>query len=234
LSGSSNGSLSMDSSWRTGTRFWQCMDTLRTTAARPVCEADPVPGTLGSQGAWSGRRVLVTGATGIIGSHLVAELLALGAYVVALVRDTDPQSELIHSGNLARVAVINGLLEDFWTVERAISLHETDTVVHPVPRPSSAWRTGCRFTFEPTFGAPTTSWSLSLHSGLVGGWWLRRATRPTARRKPCLTGRRCRWRASILRGLQELHGPARLLPTITPTDFRSLARCGNVYGGDLN
>jgi CDP-glucose 4,6-dehydratase len=79
---------------------------------------------------WSKRRVLVTGATGIIGSWLIKDLLAQDAYVVALVRDTDPQSELYRSGDIRRVSVVNGRLEDFWTLERAINEHEVETVFH--------------------------------------------------------------------------------------------------------
>ena len=41
-----------------------------------------------SNGAWSGRKVLVTGAGGFIGSHLVERLVELGADVRALVRYT--------------------------------------------------------------------------------------------------------------------------------------------------
>ena len=79
---------------------------------------------------WNGRIVFVTGATGIIGSWLVKDLLAQGAYVVVLVRDADPQSGLYHSGNIRWVSVVNGVLEDFWTLERAINEHEVDTVFH--------------------------------------------------------------------------------------------------------
>jgi len=74
--------------------------------------------------------VFVTGATGIIGSWLVKDLLAQGAYVVALVRDADPQSELYRSGDIQRVSVVNGVLEDFWTLERVVNEHEVDTVFH--------------------------------------------------------------------------------------------------------
>ena len=79
---------------------------------------------------WAGRRVFVTGATGMIGSWLVKDLLARGAHVVALVFDADPQSELDRSGDLRRVAVVNGALEDFRTLERAVTQHEVDTVLH--------------------------------------------------------------------------------------------------------
>ena len=80
--------------------------------------------------SWDARRILVTGATGIVGSWLVKELLAKNAYVVALVKDADPQSELCRSGDIRHVSVVNGTLEDFWALERAISLHEIDTVFH--------------------------------------------------------------------------------------------------------
>ena len=70
---------------------------------------------------WPDRPVFVTGATGVVGSWLVKELLAAGASVVALVRDSDPQSELLRSGDIARITVVNGALEDYWTLERAVN-----------------------------------------------------------------------------------------------------------------
>jgi CDP-glucose 4,6-dehydratase len=85
--------------------------------------------------AWSQRRVLVTGATGLVGAWLVKQLLERGSYVVALIRDADPQSELFRSGDVARVSVVSGDLTDFFTVERAISEHEIDTVLHLAAQP---------------------------------------------------------------------------------------------------
>lgn len=79
---------------------------------------------------WAGRNVFVTGATGIVGSWLVKELLNLDAHVIALIHDYDPKSELIRSGDIGRVSVVSGALEDFWTMERAINRHEPDTVFH--------------------------------------------------------------------------------------------------------
>jgi CDP-glucose 4,6-dehydratase len=81
-------------------------------------------------GFWRERRVFVTGATGIVGSCLVRELLGQGAQVAVLVRDADPQSELLRSGDLNRCTVFNGSMEDLWTLERAISLHEAEYVFH--------------------------------------------------------------------------------------------------------
>ena len=79
---------------------------------------------------WHGRKVLVTGATGLVGPWLVKELLARGSRVIALVRDIDPQSELVRSDDICKIQVVNGRCEDFWTLERAVSEHEIDTVFH--------------------------------------------------------------------------------------------------------
>lgn len=79
---------------------------------------------------WSQRRVLVTGATGMVGSWLTRRLVGDGATVVVLVLDDDPLSELVRSGTVERVSVVSGGLEDYATVERAINGHEVDTVIH--------------------------------------------------------------------------------------------------------
>lgn len=97
----------------------------RSTTQEPGTVAAPE-----SRSFWHGRRALVTGATGMVGSWLVKDLLALGARVVALVRDADPQSELYRSGDIHRVSVVNGRLEEYADLERAINEHETDIVFH--------------------------------------------------------------------------------------------------------
>lgn len=80
---------------------------------------------------WAGRRVLVTGATGIIGSWLVRSLLDKdAAEVVTLVLDADSRSQLVRSGDIERVRVFSGRLESFEDVERAIVEPAIDTVFH--------------------------------------------------------------------------------------------------------
>lgn len=79
---------------------------------------------------WAGKSVLVTGATGLVGSWLVRRLLKEGTRVVALVRDWDPQAELIRSGDVQRCVVVSGRLEDYHTLERAISDYEVEAVFH--------------------------------------------------------------------------------------------------------
>lgn len=86
-------------------------------------------------GFWKGRRVFVTGTTGIVGAWLVKALLARGAYVVVLMRDANPQSELLRSGDIRQVTVVSGCLEDLQTLERVINEDEVDTVFHLAAQP---------------------------------------------------------------------------------------------------
>jgi len=79
---------------------------------------------------WRDRPVLVTGATGLLGSCLVARLVAAGADVVCLVRDWVPRSELVRAGALERVAVVRGDVRDQALLERALGEYEADTVFH--------------------------------------------------------------------------------------------------------
>ena len=79
---------------------------------------------------WESRRVFVTGATGLLGSWLTAELLRRGATVVALVRDWVPDSEAVTSGTLNRCRLVRGELEDYMLLLRALNEYEIDTIFH--------------------------------------------------------------------------------------------------------
>src|SRR5947199_5348678 len=79
---------------------------------------------------WRDRGVLVTGATGLVGSWLVRRLADAGADVVCLVRDWVPQSELVRSRALDRVKVVRGDVRDREVLERTIGEYETGTVIH--------------------------------------------------------------------------------------------------------
>lgn len=81
-------------------------------------------------GPWRDRPVLVTGATGLLGSWLTRALAESGAEVVALVRDWVPQSELVRSGWIERVKVVRGDVCDRGLVERTLAEYEIDTVFH--------------------------------------------------------------------------------------------------------
>ena len=75
--------------------------------------------------------MFVTGATGLLGSWTVEELLACGANVVALVRDEVPKSRFYSENDLhKRVDTVRGCLEDYDCLERAINEYEVETVLH--------------------------------------------------------------------------------------------------------
>jgi CDP-glucose 4,6-dehydratase len=79
---------------------------------------------------WSDRPVLVTGATGLVGSWLTRRLQEGRADVVCLVRDWVPQSELVRSRTIDRVKVVRGDVRDRELLERALGEYEIDTVIH--------------------------------------------------------------------------------------------------------
>jgi len=79
---------------------------------------------------WRDRPVLVTGATGLLGTWLTRRLREAGADVVCLVRDWVPQSELVRSRLIDQVTVVRGDIRDRDCLERAIGEYQTDTVIH--------------------------------------------------------------------------------------------------------
>lgn len=81
-------------------------------------------------GFWQNRKVFVTGATGLLGSWMVEELLKQGADVTCLIRDWVPGSKLISSGLVSRANVVHGQLEDYELLVRVINEYEIDSVFH--------------------------------------------------------------------------------------------------------
>jgi CDP-glucose 4,6-dehydratase len=187
---------------------------------------------------WRERRVFVTGATGIVGSWLVRELLAQDAHVAVLVRDADPQSELLRSGDLKRCTVYNGTVEDLWTLERAISLHEAEYIFHLAAQtivgvahrnPFTTFETNVRGTYN-------LLEACRIHSSLVRGVVVASSdkaygevdalpyveTMPLRGRHPYEVSKSCT--DLIATSYSHSYG----VPV-------TIARCGNIYGGgDLN
>jgi CDP-glucose 4,6-dehydratase len=187
---------------------------------------------------WRERRVFVTGATGIVGSWLVRALLAQGANVAVLVRDADPQSELLRSGDLLQCTVYTGMLEDLWTLERAISLHETEYVFHLGAQTIVSVAQRNPFTtFEANIrGTYNLLEACRIHGSLVRGVVVASSdkaygevdelpyveTMPLRGRQPYEVSKSCT--DLIAASYCESYG----VPV-------TIARCGNIYGGgDLN
>lgn len=79
---------------------------------------------------WLYKPVLVTGASGFVGSHLVSKLLDAGAQVIAIVRDWRPDSLLLNGEDAEHITIVRGDLEDRALLERVLAEYEIDTVFH--------------------------------------------------------------------------------------------------------
>jgi CDP-glucose 4,6-dehydratase len=79
---------------------------------------------------WQGRRALITGASGLLGSWLAGELVSRGARVTCLVRDWVPDSRLLSGALLEQVSIVRGELEDLEICLRALNEYEIDSVFH--------------------------------------------------------------------------------------------------------
>ena len=187
---------------------------------------------------WRERRVFVTGATGIVGSWLVRELLAQGASVAVLIRDADPQSELLRSGDVQRCTVFNGTVEDLWTLERAISLHEAEYVFHLAAQtivgvahrnPFTTFETNVRGTYNLLEAA-------RIHASLVRGVIVASSDKaygevdalPYVESMPL----RGRHPYEVSKSCTDLIAASYWHTYGVPV---TIARCGNIYGGgDLN
>ncbi len=79
---------------------------------------------------WKGKRVLVTGGAGLVGSHIVEDLLGKGALVVVLDKEIDPRSYFATNG-LDKLAVqAIGNLKDYDRVFDVVSKYEVEYIFH--------------------------------------------------------------------------------------------------------
>ena len=192
----------------------------------------------GSATYWSGKRVLVTGASGMVGSWLTQWLASSGAYTVAFIADTDPQSELVRSGTINKVSVVNGRLENYEDVERAINNHEVDSIFH--------------LGAQPIVGAADRAPRHTFESNIQGTWNLLDACRvlsPLVKRIVVASSDKAYGTQPILPYTEDMsmNGDHPYEVSKSCTDLISttyartygtpvtIARCGNIYGGgDLN
>src|SRR3989344_2359622 len=79
---------------------------------------------------WKNRWVLVTGAGGFKGSHLVEKLIEMGANVVCLIRDYDPKS-YFETQNLGKKSIIViGDLKDQRKISDILSRYGIQSIFH--------------------------------------------------------------------------------------------------------
>lgn len=76
------------------------------------------------------QRVLVTGATGLVGSKLVQRLIDMKAKVAVLLVEESPESLLVRNKLLKKCTVYSGNLADYSFVERSVCDFEPEIVFH--------------------------------------------------------------------------------------------------------
>lgn len=186
---------------------------------------------------WSGRSVLVTGATGLLGAALVRILRMHGAIVTCLVRDWVPQSEAVRSGTLDSVRVVRGDILDQPLMERVLGEYEIGAVFH--------------LAAQTIVSIANRNPVATLESNIRGTWTVLEA----ARRSPLC-------KAIVIASSDKAYGAVPVLPYSESTPLAGqhpydvskscadliaqmyattyalpvcITRCGNFYGpGDLN
>ncbi len=187
---------------------------------------------------WIGKTVLVTGATGIVGSWICKTLLSQGAKVVALVKDADPQSELLRSGIIKQLTVVNGNLEDYWTIERTINQHAVQVVIHLGAQAivGAAFRSPLT-TFESNIrGTYNVLEACCVHAALVKSIVIASSDKAYGEHRKLPYGEDAplmgRNPYDVSKSCADLIAQAYQQTYATPV---GIARCGNIYGGgDLN
>lgn len=186
---------------------------------------------------WRDRPVLVTGATGLVGSWVVRRLLEAGADVVCLVRDRVPQSELARSGMIKRVKTVQGQVQDQALMERILGEYEIQTIIH--------------LAAQTIVGVANRNPVSTFESNIAGTWALLEA----ARRSPTV-------KQIVMASSDKAYGDQPILPYTEDAPLQGrhpydvskscadliaqsyavsyglpvvITRCGNFYGGgDLN
>ncbi len=76
------------------------------------------------------KSVFITGASGLIGSWLVKDLLDKKAQITCLIRDYVPNSMFFSEGLDKKVNIARAELEDLYSIERIINEYEPEIVIH--------------------------------------------------------------------------------------------------------
>ena len=80
---------------------------------------------------WKNSNVLITGATGFVGTWITKALIDRGANVVALIRDEIPNMPLRTMGIYKNLgAAVSGDITDYSSVKRVFNEYEIDTCFH--------------------------------------------------------------------------------------------------------
>lgn len=186
---------------------------------------------------WQGRRVLVTGATGLLGSWLTEDLAAAGAEVVAIVRDGVPRSRFHLAGLDRKVTTVRGQLEEYSLVERSLNEYEVQLVFHLAAQtivgtanrsPLSTFAANIQGTWNVLEAARTSPLKPGLVVASSDKAYGTQAQLPYTEEAPLAGRHPYDASKSCADLLAQAYAHTYQLPL-------TIARCGNLYGGgDLN
>ena len=189
------------------------------------------------QGHWNHRRVLITGIGGFVASGLAAELIARGATVVGILRDSAGMRLLRTARIHDRVEIVTGSINEPGLVLRALNEYEIDTVFH--------------LAAQALVGVANRSPLSTFESNIAGTWHVLEAARlaPMVQRVVVASSDKAYGtqavlpytESSTLAGIYPYDASkvctdvlARCYATSFPLPVAVL-RCANIYGpGDLN
>ena len=186
---------------------------------------------------WSGRSVFVTGATGLLGGHLVSRLVSLGASVVCVVRDWVPNCQLIRTGLIDKVAVVRGDVRRQVFLERALGEFEVETVFHLAAQTivGIAGRNPVS-TFQTNIGGTWALLEAARRSPKVGQVVLASSDKAYGDQEQLPYGEdtplQGRWPYDVSKSCADLIARCYAMTYRLPV---AITRCGNLYGpGDLH
>lgn len=84
----------------------------------------------GSYGKIKRQKILVTGGTGFVGSHLVESLISEGSRVIVPFRSLDPGSYFATQKLAKKVTLVSGDLKDFSRMFDIVTKYEIDYIFH--------------------------------------------------------------------------------------------------------
>jgi UDP-glucose 4-epimerase len=82
------------------------------------------------KGFWQGKRVLITGHEGFLGSNLTRQLVTKGAQVVGLDILVNRKDTLFNRDEYKQFITIKGSVDDFPLVKKILAKYKIETVFH--------------------------------------------------------------------------------------------------------
>lgn len=189
--------------------------------------------------AYRGTRVLVTGATGLIGAALVHALLDAGADVHTFVfAEPERDSALLRSGDISRVTAHTGRLEHAGSVQDAVRASRPEIVFHLGAQPLvELAREDPAYTFAVNVGGTWTLLEALRHRDVAP-----RAVAVASSDKAYGASEKLPYvETDPLDGVEPYEASKAMTDVLARTYAKAygmptrVARCGNIYGpGDWN